>query len=282
MKLYTDHAFHIGKPHLTGGTPCQDYALSGLCGDAAYAIVSDGCSSGRETDVGARLVAHAMKMELCEKGSTIKTLAGIQARLPTASNMWGFEEQDLLATCVSAYITDGFVRIRMFGDGVFAFKFKNGAVDMHQYEWNKNAPFYPAYWTHKAFDAFVAFHSDEPHPLLGRRALFRLDGTVVRNVKAHSISEGVYDLQARLTPWELRHHDGLEYVAVFTDGITQVDGLSWEDAVRQLLLFKTIEGSFAKRRLMRVVKDAEKNGRGCLDDIAYAVIRIGGDDEQKS
>lgn len=67
MDYKTNHAFHIGAQHLSLGKPCQDYAVSGSINDTtAYAIVSDGCSSGGETDIGARIVALATKRALEE------------------------------------------------------------------------------------------------------------------------------------------------------------------------------------------------------------------------
>ncbi len=57
MKFHTDHHFIIGHGHLADGKPCQDYTLSGLVGGGAYAVVSDGCSSAGQTDIGSRIIA---------------------------------------------------------------------------------------------------------------------------------------------------------------------------------------------------------------------------------
>lgn len=275
MKLYTDHAFHIGKPHLTGGTPCQDYAISGIHGDGAYAIVSDGCSKGRETDVGSRIVAHAMKMELCEKGLRGGTLADLQTRLPLVNNPWGLSEQDLLATAVGAYFSKEQGVIRLYGDGGLALKYKDGTLNMSRYEWSKNAPFYPAYRSAGALKAFDILYNEELEPTVRSNECLYPSGTQSSSIFVSSFEDGKKGFDHWITPWETSIHGGLEYAAIFTDGVTQVDGMSWEDVVKELLAFKTTEGSFAKRRLMAFVRNAEKNGRGCLDDIAYAVIRIG-------
>ena len=52
MQLFADSFFTIGYPHVNQGIPCQDYAVSGVMGDVAYGIVSDGCSSSPATDIG--------------------------------------------------------------------------------------------------------------------------------------------------------------------------------------------------------------------------------------
>ena len=57
IKLHTDHYFHIGDTHLTAGKPCQDYAISSVDNNAAFAVVSDGCSTGGDTDIGSRIIA---------------------------------------------------------------------------------------------------------------------------------------------------------------------------------------------------------------------------------
>ena len=60
MRRYTtDSVFAIGASHVATGKACQDYTLSRASDTYAYAIVSDGCSSGGMTDVGARVLALA-------------------------------------------------------------------------------------------------------------------------------------------------------------------------------------------------------------------------------
>jgi len=284
MKLHTDHAFHIGKPHLTGGMPSQDYAISGIYGDGAYAVVSDGCSTGRETDVGARFVTHAMRMELCERGLQGGDLPSLQARLPPVKNPWGLSEQDMLATVIGAYATKNSGAVHLYGDGVIAFKYKDGTVSASRYEWSKNAPFYPAYRTADTLAAFGAFYGSEPDPVVRTDAHLYTSGIVSRNVWRYPLEAGRKGFHYAIGRWEMYLNLGLQYVAVFTDGVTQVDGMNWEDVVKELLAFKTTTGAFAKRRLMAFVRNAEKNGRGCLDDISYAVIRLEQEsaDEQRS
>ncbi len=59
--MNTDCFYSIGHSHKV----CEDYALSGTIGDTlAYAVVCDGCSSSKQVDVGARLLAHNTVVEL--------------------------------------------------------------------------------------------------------------------------------------------------------------------------------------------------------------------------
>jgi hypothetical protein len=86
-----------------------------------------------------------------------------------------------------------------------------------------------------------------------------------------SLGNGIRGITKRFTAEELAE---IEYIAVFSDGVTQIENLGWQKAVSQLLAFKTTAGEFATRRLIRAVKDAEQLGKGPIDDIAYAVIKI--------
>ena len=55
--MNADHYYTIGNSH----SVCQDYAISGLVENGAYAILSDGCSSSPDVDVGARMLSLSAK-----------------------------------------------------------------------------------------------------------------------------------------------------------------------------------------------------------------------------
>jgi hypothetical protein len=123
MRLYTDDYFHIGAAHLGSGLPCQDYALSRSTGDMAYAIVSDGCSTGGRTDSGARVVAHTAEVAIRddwlrnrrpEPFSIPEMTMHQKVLMQNAKQNLGLLPQDLLATCSYAYVSarSGFVHMR--------------------------------------------------------------------------------------------------------------------------------------------------------------------------
>ena len=58
--MNTDCYYEIGHSHIF----CEDYALAGIVNNIGYAIVSDGCSSSDNVDVGARVLAHIAKVFL--------------------------------------------------------------------------------------------------------------------------------------------------------------------------------------------------------------------------
>ncbi len=280
MILTTDHYFSIGQAHLGQGSPCQDFAISGVVDDVAFAIVADGCSTGGHTDVGSRMVALSTAQairEYANKRMTAHTLGLIrtqqQAVMISTRRMLGLQQKDMLATCAFALVfpRNGFVHLQ--GDGVVAFKFTSGHVRMHRYDWAGNCPAYLAY-AEDNYTGFIAAQGGDP-------AAIKLNGESwdympghdfsIREPEDYALSEGIKGVTL---PFDEYLNDGLEFVAVFSDGVTQIEGQDWKQAVVDLLAFKSVNGEFAKRRMIRHIKDSQKSGRGPMDDIAYSVIRV--------
>lgn len=291
MQFHTDNHFNIGAEHVLAGKPCQDYAISGVHEGAAYAVVSDGCSSGGHTDVGARLMSLSTAAAIREHWSSTRNatnesssqdvevhqrliLGGIKETLR-------LDQQDMLATVLYAYITPngGYVKVR--GDGVIAFVYEDGPVALRRYDWPNNTPFYPAYADDSLPD-FISTHGGDVNKLVLQEQIF-LRETVGFGEFAycghsfHSISDGIKGITRVI---DAENIEALSYIAVFSDGVTRVDGVDWKDAATRLLAFKSAEGVFAKRRMINFVREARKVGKGPLDDVAYAVIRVTHDEEK--
>lgn len=285
MLFAVDSYFHIGQAHLNAGKPCQDYALADIHEDMAFALVSDGCSTGGQTDVGARILALSTAKAIREHWSVAHEVEGDAVPLHIAwrqkdriaglHSMLGLRKQDMLATCLYQYITPGGGFIHIQGDGVVAVKYQSGLISMCRYDWADNKPFYPAYTE----DHFMGFIQDHGGDVRAERLTkecwqyYAEDGFIHLSTQKISLGEGMGRVTIRIYPGELEVTHP-EYIAVFSDGITQIDGLDWKDAVVQALAFKTPEGEFAKRRMIRLIKDAQRNGKGPIDDIACAVVRI--------
>lgn len=283
LELYTDHYFHIGGMHLTNGKPCQDYAISRIYDGIAMAIVSDGCSTGGHTDVGSRIMALSTAAAICEHWITNRT--ALKDAVPQEVNLrqnivltgtcqtLGLAPQDMLATSVYAYISSlgGFMHIQ--GDGVIALKRKNGKTEMHRFEWKKNLPFYPAY-KEIGLPDFIKAHGDDLSALqLSQESVTReADGEFsLSSTSYHTLGSGIRGVTINISEETLAE---LEFIAIFSDGVAQIDGIDWKDAVSIFMAFKNTTGEFAKRRMIRGIKDVQKIGKGPIDDISYAVIRV--------
>jgi hypothetical protein len=271
MRFTADHAFHIGTQHLRGGVPCQDYAMSGTTEDYGFAIISDGCSTGGETDIGARIVARSTRQALAWAAPTFFSEERVDTYCRSADGFaqgaLGLTQSDMLATCGYVATLRNHLAVRLIGDGVIAAKKKNGDLIATRVDWADNTPLYRAY-ADDHFERFIAAHG-------GRDAMAM---TVTRHIRRGDarddkvIPQALYEsLRGFGDAMSLRD---FEFVAVFSDGVTQVDGVDWRDAVAELMAFKSSEGAFVKRRMLRFLKDCQAHGKGPVDDISMACIHI--------
>lgn len=285
MIFTTDSYFHIGQTHINGGKPCQDYALSDIQNDSAFCIVSDGCSSGGHTDVGARILALSTATAIRGHCNTFSAALGhevpqeiaVHQKVMTAGlrELLGLDQQDMLATCLYQYITPYGGLVHLQGDGVIAYKSLSGRIVMCRYEWANGMPVYPAY-SIDGYDSFIQAHGGdiEEKRLIKQCWEYTPEGETNQILEETlTLGEGIYGITQLIDTKEL---ETLDCIAIFSDGVTQIEGIEWKDAVIRLLAFKTTQGEFAKRRMIRVIKEAQvqKDGRGPIDDISYAVIRI--------
>jgi hypothetical protein len=276
MTLAHDHSFHIGEQHLKNGKPCQDYADSGMLSDSvAYAIVSDGCSSGGKTDIGSRLMVLATEQALREQfNPVVPRLNAIKDARDAYLRSWRdslhLENKDLLATGLFIAADTNQCVVNIAGDGVLVIK-TDGYIIAKKYEWRKNTPFYPAYnLIPEQKESFVALHEKAAGALTIETWSLDADTTELNNVETISVTEGVGE-----DSFIISEMNGLvDLAAVMSDGVLQVDGVDWKDVVQELVAFKSMSGQFAVRRMNRFLAQAKEAGRGPIDDIAYAVIQF--------
>lgn len=278
----------IGDTHINDNMPCQDYVRSLVLPGAAFAIASDGCSDGGQTDNGSRIIAHATAQSLRQHWTTVGdpfapgTVPQIaleqRITMNSARATLGLEHSDMLATSLYAYYTPGGGIAHIQGDGVIAWVTKDRSLVMDRFDWLPSgdrppAPFYPAYYEDNC-ESFARYYGGDLNgTFLRSETWVRSAGSTEFSQEAateYTLSEGIRGPVLRLPP-------DLLYVGVFTDGVMQVEHIDWKDVVEQLLAFKTTTGAFATRRMNRFNKEARRLGHGPLDDLSYAVIRT--DDE---
>ena len=283
--MHADSHFVIGAEHHRKVIPCQDHADgASLPGGAAFATVSDGCSTGGDTDKGARVQTASTAQALRQHWGSARTTdnsvvdkIAMQQRLTaaTAAATLGYRHNDMLATSLYAFLSPdgGFAHIQ--GDGVVAWKYSDGRVGATRYEWNRNAPFYPAY-VDDNYREFTAFHGGNVNAVALTAETWEqpTPGAELELVRIdeYTISQGIQG-PVRVLP------SGLRFVAVLTDGATQIDGLDWKQAIVMLMDFgAAVKGSFAKRQMSWFVQEVMKRGNGPVDDLAFAVIDCEGEE----
>ncbi len=281
IRFHADSYFHIGGAHVTAGKPCQDYAASAYSPDDASIVVSDGCSTGGHTDIGSRIVSLATMKAIQQQRklegqgwyplSPERIAVGRGLAVDQAQSTLGISRSDLLATCIYAAVnqTGGFFHVE--GDGAFALKMRDGLVRMIRFEWMDNTPFYPAY-SEADRRQFQEVHGGDPEaPRFTATEKVRMGNKTISADLRYSLAEGMNGATIRLLVEDL---SGVQLIAVFSDGVTQIENVPWDEAVLELLAMKSLAGDFAKRRMIRGIKDFRERGKGPLDDIAYAVIAV--------
>jgi hypothetical protein len=272
MRISADHAFHIGSQHLRGGLPCQDYATSWQDDGTTCSVLSDGCSSGGNTDVGARIIALNTTGALLDYAADGEAVIDESCQERDVSIMagLGLSPADMLATTAYVVHRAGTPELtaRLIGDGVIASMSADGDILMERFDWASNMPFYRIYWL-DGLEPFIAAHGGDAQALVATRHIhFRhpVSGRdeIVDLALANAVDGHLQKVDTRVFP----------FVAVFSDGVTQVDGMDWRDVVAELMAFKSTEGDFVKRRMNRFLKDCLKHGKGPVDDISMACIHI--------
>lgn len=284
--MNVDSFFTAGRGHPV----CQDYAMAKLHGEGSfpipdrwyghrpYLIVSDGCSSSPQTDVGARILVHIAEKFIREMydrdsmlsweafGVVVITQAQLCAKimgLPynclDATLLVGFETTNLYKT----YSKDQFgLTIYIYGDGhVLGVPAKEEEESYYMaVEYDQNAPYYLTYLT----DTY-------------RRKLY-LDQGILRYKNSSNRRQKVVEPPASPNMLHLSYKD-YKYIALGSDGLSAFmnsqTGESYPGAeiMNSFLSFKNTKGEFVKRRVKRAIRDLERD-KDIIpgDDVSIAVL----------
>lgn len=153
MKAHSDAFFTKGSTH----TVCQDYARAGVVGPhpiydieagSPFAVLCDGCSSSKHTDIGVRLLSSITSARLASgQPLDIDGLAdrSVLRLAKNTAEALGLEVSCLDATFLVAECQRDHVRATMVGDGAAVVLTRSGDAELHVLEHPQNAPFYPSY-----------------------------------------------------------------------------------------------------------------------------------------
>ena len=275
--MNADSIFDIGATHAV----CQDYvvARSGSSDVRPYVVLSDGCSSSPDTDIGARWLVKAMDHALVgNEKRDVSELHAESARLALRwAELMGVPAEAVDATLLTAHVYGDELIVACSGDGVIVLESKTGGLDVYEISSPSRYPFYPAY-----------VHQPE------RLAEMIENRRCVKELK-HLRRE------SREAPFELLHVTTSEsltevftldvadykYVAVASDGLTsffhtqespsgkRLEPVCLIDVLRQLWSFKNSHGAFVERRLKKFRKDAAARSWAHADDLSLGVIHLG-------
>lgn len=262
--IFADSYFCIGKQHANEGKPCQDYAVTEVNGDSAIVVISDGCSTGGKTDIGARVISHTALRAIHIYGD-IKKTAIKQVLRPDCCWTLGLKDEDLYATLGVLLYDQKTLQSKLYGDGVVAYKNENGDIYATRYEWIKGVPYYLVYKD----EVFVEQVCESSANLISCHKedwiyVARNQAWEMPSKEALPASDGIDGFSD-----EYFNRGNSETLAIFSDGITQIKDIDWKDAVFEFMNYKSTSGEFVKRRMMKALKTMTP-----MDDIACAAIRI--------
>lgn len=129
MNWFSDSYFEIGSTHKV----CQDYAAH----KDGFAVLSDGCSTSPNTDVGSRFICLN---ELLEEPLPMKALI-------STAGLVGVPKEALFATKLHVSVTENgeWLTPVIDGDGYLLAVSNDGQIHLTLIEYPDNMPWYPVY-----------------------------------------------------------------------------------------------------------------------------------------
>lgn len=293
MPIITDHFTVQGHSlkHLEVG--CQDYAYSFSSGDLSVAIVSDGCSSAPNSDVGARLLTltagHLISQQLPNflddnPAMTVEQLrSGLEAFLITqlnglfaALNHGAFLGPLLLdCTLLIAVRYKERAFVFMYGDGFVGVEYLDGTFELTRREYTAtfdgvehSAPNYLAYKLMVHHDRWLRYEA--AHPKTETDVYVFKDGVWQPPVHTES------DLTGNQFCVELDYAK-VKNIIVSSDGIGSFDESKvrlLEDTVGELMRFPAnARGNILRRKLIfNATRTWPAKGWKHHDDLGLAAI----------
>lgn len=259
--MNTDH-FTKGKSEL-----CQDYALSGLQ-PFPYAIIADGCSSTKYSDVGSMVLAHAARYVLGRFANHVVMDyhafgKAVLAQAENVANTLGRPKNVLDSTLGIVWKTNEAVEFRFYGDGIFFYLNQAGELWFDKIEFQNNMPYYLRYWTDPESKAIYEQQTKTQ--------------TIERYCNGELVDKFIDNANV---PISLTNSFQPKLAGVCSDGFGSLFDKGNEklleigQVMKEATAFKNKAGEFVVRRLRRMLTDLEKQGIKQTDDIAMAVINL--------
>ena len=254
--MYIDTFLKKGKGHEI----CEDYIISGEF-PFPYIILSDGCSSSLNTDVGARILCHVAEKLLLSTAPEYEnwTYFGnevISEAMPIAA-LIGIPNTCLDATLIISYLQDSKVTCITYGDGNILYKGnKTIEFEIHRtsIQYTPNVPYYLSY----VFDKKVNENYKNSEIKKTVNSLWDelgIGGKICEEL-IHISKPEIKIIPIENSPIIISS-DGIES---FNTGTNKI--------ISELMSFKTTKGKFIKKRMKKMIKNYEKQGIIHTDDIA--------------
>lgn len=282
--METDVYFEMSPTHRI----CEDYALCGQKDDMSYIILSDGCSSSMDSDVGARLLSHIAKGVILylhdrdiwgiEAYSSIFRELVLRKCIEVRQSL-GISVDAFDATLLVAVTKNGQCLNIGWGDGYFIQVRDSGIMYVTEIKYGSGAPYYISYemlsskkenyLANFGTDSIIKYHNYTVQPDGDLISTFVEEKTLICN---HSFTHE-FDTE------------GYSFMVLSSDGIGSYRddpkcGKSLSEQVSYDVLkilpsvvgYKSTKGEFVTRRMQRLKSDMDKAMITHTDDVSCAAI----------
>lgn len=266
----------IGTSH----TVCQDYGYAGMINDSPVCIVSDGCSSAKETDWGSRLLTNALKQQF-HMPSNLGCMTYYHSAIRVAeSNCRALQIpiEALTATLLCIKKQENFLDASLSGDGfIIARRRADKMLTVIQYEFSTNAPNYLRYSIDPTAQRLYNERFGKGH--LITKTWNQLGANV------SDLTETKTPLrEASLINLHVFRIEDFDLVAVLSDGLhsflvkelakTHMPEalLDASKIIEHLFDFKSYAGKFVQRRCGIAFEEFQKLGWGNYDDFTMGAV----------
>ena len=258
--MNTDTFIEIGKQHKV----CEDYIISGVK-PVPFIILSDGCSSSKNTEMGARILCYMAKQYIQYRKSELPHLDyrkmgnWIIHNAEMSARQLGLDTTALDATLIVSFFLEDIIRIYIYGDGCVVLQNDKDIV-IKTIDFSDNAPYYLSYLVDDY--RFGLYRERKPHKII--KSEFS-SGEIYRKEDPFDETRAI---QLNINNYEsiLIASDGLQSFIV-EDPKIQRPAKPYE-IIDGFLSFKNTKGEFLKRRLKRHMSDLQKFGIGHYDDLS--------------
>lgn len=257
--IITDTFNEIGSEHRV----CEDYILP--IENPQSIIISDGCSSSKNTDMGARILSYIGKVHLKYRRSYNPFdyygygMTVIVEALEVINRL-ELNQECLDATLVLAFKhpTKNCIQCYFFGDGYLVIQKKNDEVDVIKIEYDQSAPFYLSYYL-----------NDE------RKDLYKNSEIKMRVYKNDEIVE---EVNAGVRHFQEILLDEVKCVLVCSDGfgsfIKKVEPVHYSTYVNNFLNYPVKNQNFLKRTMNHYLRKMNEEKIKHYDDLSIGAFLV--------
>jgi hypothetical protein len=271
--MSADVYFSIGSTHQV----CQDHAIA----HDDFIVLSDGCSSAKDSDWGARFLTQAASNILKQtKPTDLGTFSkNVILAAQSYANKLEIHEDCLAATLLCAYVKDKVIKAFIIGDGyiIARNKIKN-EIMVIGHNFDTGAPWYLYYtlsddlkngYINRFGNGKFIVNKMIVNKTVSISDNLPMDASVGMASMGYTFSLDEYDMVGLAS-------DGLKSFVQQTKTNTSITTKSVElgEVLKKLFDFKTLTGQFVHRRCQRFLKDFAADNIKNTDDFSLGVLYV--------